>query len=85
MKAFEAFAVAVPNSATQDMTLVYDPFTPRTLLQGLISAMAQRNVRLSLINASRDEAEKLLASGQADLGSARRAIVAWETLWSGAP
>ena len=31
--------------------------------------MAQRNVRLSLINASRDEAEKkLLASGQADLG-----------------
>lgn len=68
VKAFEAFARAVPNSATQDMTLVYDPFTPRTLLQGLISAMAQRNVRLSLINASRDEAEKLLASGQADLG-----------------
>lgn len=30
--------------------------------------MAQRNTRLSLINASRDEAERLLASGQADLG-----------------
>lgn len=30
--------------------------------------MAQRNTRLSLINASRDEAERLLANGQADLG-----------------
>lgn len=68
VKAFEAFAKEVPNSATQDITLAYYPFTPRTLLQALIGAMARRNVRLSLINASRDEAERLLASGLADLG-----------------
>ena len=29
VKAFEAFARAVPQSATQDIALVYDPFTPR--------------------------------------------------------
>lgn len=28
VKAFEAFARAVPDSATQDIALVYDPFTP---------------------------------------------------------
>ncbi|CAH3693532.1 HTH-type transcriptional activator AllS, partial [Serratia marcescens] len=68
VKAFEAFAKDVPKSAAQEISLVYDPFTPRALLQALIAAMAQRNTRLSLINASRDEAERLLASGQADLG-----------------
>ncbi|CAH5329179.1 HTH-type transcriptional activator AllS, partial [Serratia marcescens] len=68
VKAFEAFAKDVPKSAAQEISLVYDPFTPRALLQALIAAMAQRNTRLSLINASRDEAESLLASGQADLG-----------------
>lgn len=68
VKAFEAFAREVPNGARQEICLVYDPFTPRALLQALIVTMAQRNVRLSLINASRDEAETLLASGQADLG-----------------
>lgn len=68
VKAFEAFAKDVPKSAMQEMTLVYDPFTPRALLQALIGEMAQRHTRLSLINASRDEAERLLASGQADLG-----------------
>lgn len=68
VKAFEAFAKDVPNSAAQEISLVYDPFTPRALLQALIAAMAQRNTRLSLINASRDEAESLLANGQADLG-----------------
>lgn len=68
VKAFEAFAKDVPKSAAQEISLVYDPFTPRALLQALIAAMAQRNTRLSLINASRDEAERLLANGQADLG-----------------
>lgn len=29
VKAFEAFARSVPDSATQDIALVYDPFTPR--------------------------------------------------------
>ena len=29
VKAFEAFARTVPDSATQDIALVYDPFTPR--------------------------------------------------------
>lgn len=68
VKAFEAFAKEVPKRAAQEISLVYDPFTPRALLQSLIVTMAERNTRLSLINASRDEAEKLLMSGQADLG-----------------
>lgn len=40
VKAFEAFARAVPDSATQDIALVYDPFTPRAFLQALIAEMA---------------------------------------------
>ena len=88
VKAFEAFARAVPNSATQDMTLVYDPFTPRTLLQGLISAMAQRNVRLSLINASRDEAARHRSVGDAmewrALGAIEMDFYAAEALFPGA-
>ena len=34
VKAFEAFARAVPNSATQDMTLVYDPLPPERCCRG---------------------------------------------------
>ncbi|OXL38155.1 LysR family transcriptional regulator [Enterobacter mori] len=67
VKAFEAFAREVPNGATQDLTLAYDPFTPRTFLHGVIAEMAARKIRLSLICASRDESERLLASGRADL------------------
>ena len=68
VKAFDAFAHEVPRSATQEITLVYDPFTPRVFLQALVGMMAQRQIRLSLISASRDEAEKMLANGLADLG-----------------
>jgi len=68
VKAFEAFAREIPNGATQKVSLVYDPFIPRSLLQALVATMAQHNTLLSLINASRDEAENLLATGQADLG-----------------
>ena len=68
VKAFEAFARAVPQSATQDIALVYDPFTPRAFLQALIAKMASQNIRLSLTSTSRDEAEAMLASGEADVG-----------------
>ena len=60
VKAFEAFAREVPHGATQDLTLVYDPFTPRAFLHGVIAEMAVRKIRLSLICASRDESERLL-------------------------
>ncbi len=68
VRAFEAFARAVPDSAMQDISLVYDPFTPRAFLQALLAKMATRNVRLSLTCASRDDAEAMLARGAADLG-----------------
>ncbi|WP_435929899.1 LysR family transcriptional regulator [Dryocola sp. BD613] len=68
VKAFEAFAREMPKSATREISLVYDPFTPRAFLQALTGVMVKRNIRLSLVSASRDEAEKRLASGQADLG-----------------
>lgn len=83
VKAFEAFARSVPDSATQDIALVYDPFTPRAFLQALIATLATQKIRLSLTSASRDEAEAMLANGQADLGSARRATAAWAMRWSG--
>ncbi|MCK7338318.1 LysR family transcriptional regulator [Enterobacter cloacae] len=83
VKAFEAFATAVPESATQDIALVYDPFTPRVFLQALIAEMAAQKIRLSLTSASRDEAEALLASGEADLGicQARNRSVGNEMEW----
>jgi len=83
VKAFEAFARAVPDSAMQDIALVYDPFTPRAFLQALIAEMAAQKIRLSLTSASRDEAEALLASGEADLGicQARNRSVGNEMEW----
>lgn len=83
VRAFEAFAREVPFSATQDISLVYDPFTPRAFLQALIGEMAKRQVRLSLTCASRDEAERWLADGQADLGifQARNRSVGSEMEW----
>ncbi|MGK4356020.1 LysR family transcriptional regulator [Enterobacter cloacae] len=83
VKAFEAFATAVPESATQDIALVYDPFTPRAFLQALIAEMAAQKIRLSLTSASRDETEALLASGEADLGicQARNRSVGNEMEW----
>ncbi len=83
VKAFEAFARAVPDSAMQDISLVYDPFTPRAFLQALLAKMATRNVRLSLTCASRDDAEAMLARGAADLGicQARNRSVGNEMEW----
>ena len=83
VRAFEAFAREVPNGATQDLSLVYDPFTPRAFLQALIAEMAKRNIRLSLACASRDEAESWLAGGRADIGicQARNRSVGNEMEW----
>lgn len=83
VRAFEAFAREVPNGATQDLSLVYDPFTPRAFLQALIADMAKRNIRLSLACASRDEAESWLAGGRADIGicQARNRSVGNEMEW----
>ncbi|SCZ24636.1 LysR family transcriptional regulator [Enterobacter hormaechei] len=83
VKAFEAFARSVPDSATQDIALVYDPFTPRAFLQALIATLAAKKIRLSLTSSSRDEAEARLANGQADLGicQARNRSVGNEMEW----
>ena len=83
VKAFEAFARSVPDSATQDIALAYDPFTPRAFLQALIATLAAKKIRLSLTSASRDEAEAMLANGQADLGicQARNRSVGNEMEW----
>ncbi|HED1551417.1 TPA: LysR family transcriptional regulator [Enterobacter hormaechei subsp. steigerwaltii] len=83
VKAFEAFARSVPDSATQDIVLAYDPFTPRAFLQALIATLAAKKIRLSLTSASRDEAEARLANGQADLGicQARNRSVGNEMEW----
>lgn len=83
VRAFEAFARAVPDSAMQDISLVYDPFTPRAFLQALLAKMATRNVRLSLTCASRDDAEAMLGRGAADLGicQARNRSVGNEMEW----
>ncbi|HAS1783344.1 TPA: LysR family transcriptional regulator [Enterobacter cloacae] len=83
VKAFEAFARAVPASATQDIALVYDPFTPRAFLQALIATLATQKIRLSLTSASRDDAEAMLAGGEADLAicQARNRSVGNEMEW----
>lgn len=83
VKAFEAFARAVPASATQDIALVYDPFTPRAFLQALIATLATQKIRPSLTSASRDDAEAMLAGGEADLAicQARNRSVGNEMEW----
>ena len=65
--AFEAFAQALPESRTQQITLVYDPFVPQSFLQALIIECSRAQVRLSLWCASRFEAEEALKSGKADM------------------
>lgn len=83
VKAFESFAREIPKCATQEIALVYDPFTPRALLLALIEVMAKRKIRLIPICASRDDAEKRLACGQADLAicQARNRSVGSEMEW----
>ncbi len=65
--AFEAFAQTLPESRTQQITLVYDPFVPQLFLQAFISECSRAQVQLSLWCASRFEAESALKSGKADL------------------
>lgn len=65
--AFEAFAQALPESRTQQITLVYDPFVTQSFLQALIIECSRAQVRLSLWCASRFEAEEALKSGKADM------------------
>ncbi|WP_313375961.1 LysR family transcriptional regulator [Pantoea sp. CTOTU50773] len=65
--AFEAFAQTLPESRTQQITLVYDPFVPQLFLQAFISECSRAQVQLTLWCASRFEAESALKSGKADL------------------
>ena len=67
-RAFEQFARQVPSADIQELSIAYDPFTPRRFLQALIAQMVKRGIRLSLRCTSRAEGEKALTSGQADLG-----------------
>ena len=67
-RAFEQFACQVPSAETQALSVVYDAFTPRQFIHGLMAVMAKRHVRLSLTCTPRDAGERALAAGQADLG-----------------
>ncbi|BCA40789.1 LysR family transcriptional regulator [Kluyvera ascorbata] len=67
-RAFEQFARQVSSADIQELSIAYDPFTPRRFLQALIAQMVKRGIRLSLRCTSRAEGEKALTSGQADLG-----------------
>ena len=67
-RAFEQFARQAPSTEAQELSIAYDPFTPRRFLQALIAQMANRHIRLSLRCTSREEGERALASGHADLG-----------------
>lgn len=67
-RAFEQFAHQVPANEVQELSVVYDTFTPRGFIYGLIAFMAQRRIRLSLTCMPREEGEHALAHGLADLG-----------------
>lgn len=67
-RAFEQFACQVPSTETQTLSVVYDAFTPRQFIHGLIAVMAKMHVRLSLTCIPREAGERALAAGQADLG-----------------
>lgn len=67
-RAFEQFACQVPSTETQALSVVYDAFTPRKFIHGLIAVMAKRQVRLSLTCMPREAGERALAAGQADMG-----------------
>ena len=67
-RAFEQFACQVPSTQTHALSVVYDAFTPRQFIHGLITVMAKQHVRLSLICMPREAWERALAAGEADLG-----------------
>lgn len=67
-RAFEQFARQVPTTEGLALSVAYDPFTPRRFLHALIALMATRHIRLSLMSSSREDGERALANGQADLG-----------------
>ncbi len=66
-QAFESFAQTLPQTAWQELRLVYDPFVPREFLCLLADTLARRQIRLSCWSASRREAEQALSDGVADM------------------
>ncbi|MFZ4835501.1 LysR family transcriptional regulator [Rouxiella sp. Mn2063] len=67
-EAFNLLAEQIPQQVSQQLTLCYDPFTPRPFLVELTQALHQQGIRLDLLMMERADAELALEKGNADMG-----------------
>lgn len=67
-QAFSQVAKQLPDQLKTQLTLCYDPFTPRDFLLSLASTLAQQHISLDLLMCEREQAERWLDEGKADIG-----------------
>jgi len=67
-EAFNFLAEQIPQQISQQLTLCYDPFTPRPFLTDLTQVLHQQGIRLDLLMMERADAELALENGDADIG-----------------
>lgn len=66
-QAFGAAAREIPDEITDELSIVYDPFVPRPYVCALMDRLASLGIRLSAWSGSREEAERALVEGAAQL------------------
>lgn len=65
---FDQLAMQMPKELKQTITLCYDCFIPFSFITKLIELCEQKHIKLNLLNIERPQAEKMLLSGEADVG-----------------
>lgn len=66
--AFARSAQQIPQQLATQLTLCYDPLTPRVFLLDLATRLEHHQVRLDMLMCEREDAEIWLDSGKADIG-----------------
>lgn len=67
-QAFSLAAHQLPDQLKTQLTLCYDPFTPRQFLLRLTESLARQHVSLELLMCEREQAEQWLDEGKAHVG-----------------
>jgi len=67
-QAFSQVAKQLPEQLKTQLTVCYDPFTPRDFLICLTNCLARQQISLDLLMCEREEAERWLDEGKADIG-----------------
>jgi Transcriptional regulator len=67
-QAFSQVAKQLPEQLKTQLIVCYDPFTPRDFLICLTNCLARQQISLDLLMCEREEAERWLDEGKADIG-----------------